>query len=264
MKCNLENREDLISKYLMNELSDEESLHFEEHYFTCEACFNELKTAEQALSLVAKEGKPAFTYNKVKSSRNIFSYNPVFSTTAKIGFSFAVFILLFVLYSVFNNKVDEVKTDQKIISQEKEKFEPKIDSSKTESENQIGQEENLIAELSGPAFDPSPYYEEWINENVRSGNVLIQKVILPKNSDKYSNQSVLFKWVMTENVPVNLVIMNNDDDVIYSAKVSADNFPKYSFSISQNNFKKSGLYYWRIEDEIEVLFLGKFYFIKKQ
>ena len=69
---------------------------------------------------------------------------------------------------------------------------------------------------------------------------------------------------MTENLPVNLVIMNNDEDVIFSTRVSSDNFPEYSLSASQNDFKKSGLYYWRIEDEIEVLYLGKFYFIKKK
>lgn len=263
MKCNLENREDLISKYLMNELSDEESLHFEEHYFTCEACFSELKTVEQALSLVAKEGKTAFTYNKVKSSRNIFSYIPVFSTRAKIGFSFAALILLFVLYSVFFNKVDEVKTDQKIISQEKEKSEPIIDSSKTESENQIGQEENLIAEFSGPDFELNPYYEEWINENVRSGNNIIEKVIAPKNDTKFYDD-IAFKWIMKEQVPVLLSVLKNSEEKIFLTEVENGESSEVSKSVSKNIFKKSGLYYWRIENENEVLYVGKFYFFKRQ
>jgi hypothetical protein len=262
MKCNLENREELISKYLMNELSDEESLKFEGHYFACKNCFDELKILEQSLNLVEKEGNAAFEVKEQKSKGNIFSFLPALSKSAKIGFAFASLILFFVLFSVLNNKSDKVTDDQKTISHEKQNTDKKIDSSKTELEKPVKKEGNLIAELSGPTFEPSPYYEEWINENVRSGNVLIDKIIQPKNVDKYLNKPVLFKWLMTENVPVNLVIMNNDDDVIFSTKVSADNFPEYSFSLSQNQFKKSGIYYWRIEDEIEVLYLGKFYFIK--
>lgn len=264
MKCNLENREDLINKYLMNELSDEESLHFEEHYFTCKDCFEELKALEQSLALVSKEGKTAFDSEIQKSKRNIFSLIPTFSTPLKIGFAFASLILLFVLYSALFNTQNKQKDDQQIISQQKDKIENKIDSSETKSDNPISKKKNLIAELSGPDFNPSPYYEEWINENVRSGNILIEKVISPKNNDKYLNQSALFKWRMTENVPVNLVIMDNDEDVIFSTKVTSHSFPEFSLSVKQNEFKKSGLYYWRIEDDNEVLYLGKFYFVRGQ
>lgn len=262
MKCNLENREDLISKYLMNELSDEESLHFEEHYFTCEVCFSELKTAEQALSLVAKEGRTAFEVKK-QNSKNIFSFIPAFSTTAKIGFSFAVFILLFVLYSVFNNKSDEIKNEQKIFSQEKENSEQKIDSLKKEPEKQIKQEENLIAELSGPDFELNLYYEEWINENIRSGNNIIEKVIAPKNDKKFYDD-ITFKWIMKEQVPVLLSVLKNSEEKIFLTEVDNGESTEVSKSVSKNIFKKSGLYYWRIENENEVLYVGKFYFFKRQ
>lgn len=247
----------------MNELSDEESLKFEEHYFGCEVCFSELKTAEQSLNLVAKEGSNSFEVINKNKSKSIFSFIPVFSTTAKIGFSLAVLALLFILY--FALKTETTQPDSKqIITETEAEQEQKVDSLKTQSEKSVEPDKNLIAEFSDPEFSPSPYYEEWINENVRSGNILIEKVFSPKNNDKYSNQSVLFEWRMTENVPVNLVIMNNDDDIIFAAKVPAENFPKYSISVKPNDLKKSGLYYWRIEDEIEVLYLGKFYYIKKQ
>lgn len=262
MKCNLENREDLISKYLMNELSDEESLHFEEHYFACEVCFNELKVTEQAISLVGKEGKTAFEVKK-QNSKNIFSFIPAFSTTAKIGFSFAVFILLFVLYSVFNNKSDEIKNEQKIFSQEKENSEQKIDSLKKEPEKQIKQEENLIAELSGPDFELNLYYEEWINENIRSGNNIIEKVIAPKNDKKFYDD-ITFKWIMKEQVPVLLSVLKNSEEKIFLTEVDNGESTEVSKSVSKNIFKKSGLYYWRIENENEVLYVGKFYFFKRQ
>lgn len=60
MKCDLINRESLISKYLMNELSEDENLKFEEHYFKCEECFNELKAAEETLNLIKDEGSTLF------------------------------------------------------------------------------------------------------------------------------------------------------------------------------------------------------------
>lgn len=264
MKCNLENREDLIGKYLMNELSDEESLIFEEHYFACEVCFNELKATEQSLSLVAKEGGDSFEVIKQSKTKKIFSFIPAFSTNVKFGFAFAALALLFILYFTPKTETTQPTDTKQIITETQTEPEQNIDTIKTQSEKPIEQKENLIAELSGQEFNASPYYEEWINENVRTGNILIDKVILPKNSDKYLNQSVLFKWRMNEDIPVNLVIMNNDDDVIFSTKVPSDNFPEYSFSVSKNDFKKSGLYYWRIENEVEVLYLGKFYFVKSQ
>jgi len=262
MKCNLENREDLISKYLMNELSDEESLKFEEHYFACKDCFNALKMSEQVLKLVASEGKELFAVKDNKSNRNIFSFLPSFSIPAKIGFAFASLILLFVLYSVFINKVDEVKNEQKIYSQQKEKSEQKIDSLKTESEKPVKQEDNLIAELSGSEFESNPYYEEWIKENVRSDNNIIEKVIAPANDKKFFDD-VSFKWIMRKQVPVLLSILKNSEEKIFSAEVDQTDYPEIYKSVSKIVFKKSGLYYWRIEDENEVLYVGKFYFVKR-
>ncbi|MDP2363749.1 MAG: zf-HC2 domain-containing protein [Ignavibacteria bacterium] len=264
MKCHIENREELISQYLMNELSAEKMLRFEEHYFKCEVCFAELKAAENALNLIAKEGSNAFATAKQIKTKSIFSFIPAFSTTAKIGFAFAAFALLFVLYFVLKTETTQPLDTNEIITETQKEPEHKVDTPKTQMEKSIEPDKNLIAELSGPDFNPSPYYEEWINENVRSEKILVEKVISPKNNDKYSNQFVLFEWRMTENVPVNLVIVNNDDDIIFAAKVPAENFPKYSISVKPNDLKKSGLYYWRIEDEIEVLYLGKFYFIKQQ
>ena len=263
MKCNLENRTDLISKYLMNELLDEESLKFEEHYFKCDKCFNDLKAAETALNLIARDGSNAFENYEQKPVRRNFLLLPFFSNPFKVGFAFAALVILFGLYFIFKNTSPDDLGNQQIITQDKNDQIQKVDSLKADEETQIKKDDNLIAELSGPAFAPSPYYEEWINENVRSGNDIIKKVISPQNGAKV-NGDLTFSWVMIENVSVNLVIMNNDEDLIYSTKVSAENFPEYIISVNQNKLTKPGLYYWRIEDENEVLFIGKFYFLKKR
>jgi len=270
MKCDLINRESIINRYLLNELSEDENLKFEEHYFKCEDCFKELRAAEDALILIKDEGSTLFqkTRKVKKESAKSFIDKILsgFVNPARMGIAFAtiavVFVLLYVFYNLSSNKTEPIMADDG-----RDSVKQMVEQKPLQPENEKIQQEKeseLLANLTGPEFNPSPYYEEWINETVRSGNILIEKVISPKNNDKYSNQSVLFKWLMRENIPVNLVIMNNDDDIIFSTKVAADNFPEYSISVKESDLKNSGLYYWRIEDEIEVLYLGKFYFLKKQ
>lgn len=183
-----------------------------------------------------------------------------------MGIAFAAIVLIFALFYVFYNSSSSNNTESILADDGNDSVKQFVEQKhyNRKMKNPTAKESELLASLTGPSFDANPYYEEWINDNVRSGNILVDKVILPKNSEKYLNQPVLFKWLMKENIPVNLVIMNNDDDIIFTSKVLSDNFPEYSFSVNQNEFKKSGLYYWRLEDEIEVLYLGKFYFIKKK
>jgi hypothetical protein len=263
MNCKLENREDLISKYLMNELTDEDSLKFEEHYFSCKFCFDELKAAEHALNLVAKEGANAFELKEQSSSKSIFSFLPSLSFPVKAVVAFSVFAMLFILYSVFKNNTDETLTKHKIISQDQNKIEQKTDSLVTENKLSDKNDENLIAQLSGPAFYPNPYYEEWINENVRSGYSVIEKIISPQNDTRFYND-VVFKWIMKEKTAVLLSVLRNSEEKIFSSEITESNFPEVVIKVSSNQFKKSGLYYWRIEDENEVLYVGKFYFVGRQ
>lgn len=134
MKCKLENRESLISRYLLNELSEDESLKFEEHYFQCEECFNELRAAEDALNLITNEGKAAFETGKESYSKNIFSFIPSLSNPAKIGFAFTALILIFVLYSFLKVSSDNTSDNQQIISQDNNTIQQNVDSILSEPE----------------------------------------------------------------------------------------------------------------------------------
>lgn len=264
MKCKLENRESLISRYLLNELSEEESLKFEEHYFSCEECFNQLRAAEDALNLITNEGKAAFETVKESSSKNIFSFIPSLSTSAKIGFAFAALILIFVLYSVLKVSPDNAADNQQIISQDNNTIQQNVDSVISAPEKQISNDNKLIAVLSPEAFEPNQYYEEWINENVRSVNQIIEKVFSPANSDTLISSAITFKWRMKENLPITLVILNNKEEKVFSSIVNQEQFPDYRFVVNANSKFKSGLYYWKIEDENEVIYVSKFYLVKAE
>ena len=79
MECNLKNRSELIADYLMGNLSEDKAKAFEEHYFQCEICFNELKAAEDAIKLIKQEGPEILETSsgidsKSKSSKNYKSF----------------------------------------------------------------------------------------------------------------------------------------------------------------------------------------------
>ena len=264
MKCKLENRENLISRYLLNELSDEESLKFEEHYFKCEECFNELKAAEDALNLIKNEG---FAVKKTESDKSfidkIFSgfVNPV-----RIGIAIASIAVIFVLLYVFSN-LSSNKTEPIIADDGRDSVKQIVEQKPIQPEDETipkQKEDELLSSLTGPAFEPNAYYEEWINENVRSVNQIVDKVFSPVNSDTLIASTITFNWRMKENLPITLVILNNKEEEVFSSIINQEQFPDYRFVVNANSKFKSGLYYWKIEDENEVHFVGKFYFIKSQ
>ena len=263
MKCSLENREDLITKYLMNELSDEESLHFEEHYFTCTDCYNELKAAEQTISLIAKDGIDSFQSKGHKNSVNIFSFIPVFSTRGKIVLAFASLFIIFIFYSVLTRQNEKNVTAREEILSKNQKNEQKADSLKITQSEPDKKKEYLIAELSGKEFQTNPYYEDWINENTRGENNIIEKVISPVN-EKIFYTDITFKWIMKADSPVLLSILKNSEEKIFLTEIETGGSGSIIKSVSKDTFKKSGLYYWRIEDDKEVLYVGKFYFLKRK
>lgn len=60
MKCHYENRDEVIAKYLNRELSEEKIVEFQEHFFNCDICFQELKFKRDALELIKAEGETIF------------------------------------------------------------------------------------------------------------------------------------------------------------------------------------------------------------
>lgn len=60
MKCDYQNREGTIAEYLMNRLSEEEAARFQEHFFNCEVCFQEVRLQRSAISLIKTEGDSLF------------------------------------------------------------------------------------------------------------------------------------------------------------------------------------------------------------
>ncbi len=264
MKCNLKNKEELISKYLLNELSDEESLRFEEHYFSCEECFKQLKAAEEAFALIKLEGKSLKESVERKSLFDKIFGGSSNSFKWAVGFA-SIIILLFIGYALLNTGPENVKDEMAIIDQ-KDSLKNLVNEELKKDESVIeGKEKqnNLIAELSGPSFKANPYYEEWINENVRSLNNIVEKVLSPALGDTIKTPAILFNFRLKENIPVRLIVLDNSENEIESVQLIQTDNLHYKLKLKTSTLK-SGLYYWKIEDEREVLFVSKFYFVKGQ
>lgn len=258
MKCNFNNREKFISGYLTGDLDEQDLLKFEEHYFLCEECFSELKAAEQAVSLIRNEGISE-SIQTAESKNPVFKVlAEIFSTPLRIGLAAAVIVFAFLLYFVLSRSEKINQDNELVISNDSLLIEN--DTSVATPENK----EELIADLSLPEFQPNPYLEEWMKDNVRSDENIIKVVTSPVNDEKIVDSTVTFRWEMNEKNIIDITVMNNLEGIIYSAPAKNKGFPSYEVTVSSKYFLSPGLYYWKLEDENEVLFLGKFYFLKNK
>jgi len=260
MECKIKNRHELISNYLLGELPEQEAKAFEEHYFQCEICFKELKVAENAINLIEQEGssilsKDKSSYNKKGILQRLTFPGLSSATRWGIAAVVVVIIIILILIPTANKNPDEI--DNEIAVKDT------LSKKETLSNKEQVPQKDFAAELSGLAFKPNSYQEEWIKENIRSVNDNIDTVFSPGIGEKFYNGNIIFEWKMNE--PSNgiyLKIMSNLEKEIYISDLAKSPKEDYSIKVPQEIFKESGLYYWHIEDENDVLYVGKFYFLR--
>jgi hypothetical protein len=97
----------------------------------------------------------------------------------------------------------------------------------------------------------NPSLENMIGSSLRSGQL---EVLEPPNNSILKGK-IQFSWKNELTRLHTIKIVNNRNDVLYTHKVSGKGF---QFEKSLSN----GLYYWKLEDENELLYVGKF-FIKR-
>lgn len=266
MECKLKNRSELIGNYITGDLPEDEIKFFEEHYFQCEVCFKELKIAEEALNIIKNEGpdilnviKPVSSSGTKRDTIRKFKL-PGFSSPVKWGIAFTAIAALLIFLLIFTRQNDQVILPDNIITEDTDN--KNLQDEQLHNEELLQKDKDLIAELTGPAFTPSPYFEEWITENVRAGSDKIEFVSSPETEEKFQDEDISFRWRMANEEIISLKIMNNLEEEIFISKPDQSQFPDFNVKVSSKIFKQSGLYYWRIEDENEVLYVGKFYILK--
>jgi hypothetical protein len=237
---------------------------FEEHYFQCEVCFRDLRAAEDALNLIRNEGPAAFKSHVINKGKKAGTFYPekgflgkLFAGSASkwiIPSAATAAAVIIILILLPQNSV-QVKEESKNLTS-------LTDTSDRESPDQ---DDKLVAALSGPAFKPNSYMEEWINEKTRSTGVIVDTVYSPQTGEQFTDSAgqIIFKWKMKNDTAVSLKIMDNAEEEVLTAVPAKINFPEFNIRLNSSVLPQPGLYYWRIETEEEVLYTGKFYFLGK-
>ena len=229
MKCELANREQRMEDFLMGKLSRKEADAFEIHVFGCRECLEELRIREQAIALIKEEQDTLMAdYAKPKrrqpSGAITISLGKVFQRwqNAWVYAGVAVAVLVIALVA------RQLLREEDVTKQYAANF---VESSRLESVlKQTYQSSAILVSIISPA----------IGENVE-GEVLFQWVI--KKDDKEFSE------------PLELKVMNNREASIHSKVIEGNRYvlPKHF---------DPGLYYWTLEEQGEMLYLGKF-FIRK-
>jgi hypothetical protein len=120
---------------------------------------------------------------------------------------------------------------------------PKIQKSPPIEDDKVNQQKILAGN-----FSESPNLENLVNSSSRSELPL---VVSPRNNAVVS-QEILFEWKVQEAGLVSVTILSNKEDVLKNVKLKQS---KFLFSEKLN----PGLYYWKLEREDELLYVGKFF-----
>ncbi len=76
MQCAKKNRNELIEDYLAGGLSNKEKEAFEEHFFNCNTCFQELRLRQEVVDLIKDEGKVLFESYLTQETQDTVTFKP--------------------------------------------------------------------------------------------------------------------------------------------------------------------------------------------
>ena len=251
---------DIVERYVLSRLSDDEEIAFEEHLLYCPECREEVRKME----------KIVFSVQQTESSRIIASGNKDMQVGKKIragkqllkvaaGIVLLAGISSILYYFYWDGKNITKDNKEQLIASQTDSENPLSDKQeRSVSEKYIDTVENypdddsiahqINKNILAQAFLPNQIFENAIENISRSGGV---KIEMPKNTDIFSrNLNIEFKWKSELNMDFVLVILNNTGEILFEEPVSSP----YLFK----NELKPGLYYWQLETDLETFYTGKF------
>ncbi len=103
-------------------------------------------------------------------------------------------------------------------------------------------------ELYAANFEPMPFYENLVDQQFRSHLVRVQS---PEIDEEITNE-VHFSWDTRVPMQVHIKILNNNQDIVWQTSTEEQHV---SYDTSE---LEPGIYYWRLENDEELLYVGKF------
>lgn len=264
MKCILKERENKLLDYLEGVMEEAEQQSFEKHLFECDECFNDLQVAGKTTEVIredAKEifgqyfrGEERFVLQKARKSSN---FPAAFYRWGAVA---AAAVIVVALLFIFNNRTDNNPSGKNAIA-ELFKKDNKADQAKTttppppkpgELENGKKEEKKTnepAANLLAENFAVSPNFENLLNQQLRSG--YNTRAVSPLNDEVMKDKTLVFHWTTAYQGQVTVEIYTNKEKMIFSGTTREQ-------QIKTDIQPAKGLYYWKLESEDNLLFIGKF------
>ena len=102
--------------------------------------------------------------------------------------------------------------------------------------------------IKDPNFKVNPNLEYMINSQSRNISI---PIISPKNNSTFEKE-IKFSWEPTKNKNLQIKILDNKNNVLLQYSVK-----KNEFLLKEQLYP--GLYYWKLENQSDLLYVGKFY-----
>jgi hypothetical protein len=228
------------------------------HVENCRECQNKIIDIFSFLQNPIAPAKPNRLQKLFSAEKEIFRTKRWFSLASRIAALFTVFLLLAIYFIV--NKSDIANsnalpvfshpqnTSAAKINQKNQLQFPAVNSSSASRlatkypEKNKNQENNIHS-----TFSINPNLEYMVNSKSRSFVISVQS---PANNSLLSEE-ISFAWSEFTHEAINLIILNNRNEIVYSNSVS-DNQIKFKGKLTP------GLYYWKLENRNELFHVGKF------
>jgi len=267
---------DLIDRYLDGLLSEPEREDFEARCFRDDAFFMEVRERERLRQKVAKviqeEGaeifgvapaRPKIWGQLVEGCKRFF----VFERPLVPRWSYAlatVSVVAIIGWGVYQNLKNNQESGAEAPLAVEQKESPI--SGETKEPTDFQPEDSLqveigVEQLYAANFTPVPHLENWLEETTRSESAAIDSVYLPRRGEKIVAREIVLHWKMSAKTPVSLRILSNVEKELFALAPDLTTFPDIKVLVPAEIFKEPGLYYWKIEDANDVLFVGKFIFL---
>ena len=236
MNCDLNNRTELIEKYLLKELPSDELKLFEEHFLSCDECFEELQQTSQLTNFIKDEGNVLFR-QYIQPGRDSPSrlaayikefFLPSWSVKPALTYAFVAVFSGLIVITIFNG--------------------PGNDNLNFAGNERLSE----LMQQYPSRFIEAGDLENLISQEYRAGESI---EILSPSKNKIFSGEVIFEWKSESAEKLQVKVLDNNENVISESDGSGS-----TFILKADDLKlQTGLYYWKLESPTDLLYVGKFY-----
>ncbi len=231
----------IIEKYLLHQLNEDDTAAFEEHLLMCSECVNELKNMEIILTQAAKSRMNEVFSGKSARENKSLKFRPKLSLIYRMAASLLLIagisvILFYIIKREHKSNDHIVNTTSSHADTTKQVLPDTIPANKIKHSSYIAS--------GNKAFKPSSFYEPLVSNIYRYAGLKITEPVI-----NYSNSEVVFSWTYMKNDSLFILLVNNTDSVIIKHRTISPYVCRKRL--------KPGLYYWQLQSEEELLYTGK-------